>query len=338
MPVLRMSVPHQIRQSASTTVHSIAPAQRLTYNRNMSTKQKPWWKVHEEISSIFEKLFRPIEQRVSHDTRHRDVVGVLRQLDVGVIDERANDKKVIALVEVQRRKAPVGIEDLGNWIYKQQTLGARELVIVSEKGFTQPVLKHVRQLHSDQVRLGRLHETKTGFINRINSTCLGIKRALTIWWIASIFVQYADADEIVYVNSSGLDFEAPLFGIVGRNGRGTSAMGLLRQQESSGGQVPSGQMHGLVVDIADSSLTYSAGRPLRRILITAEKQRRIWEPRTRFFAYDEVHPKNMQRGIAIISTFRVDDSRSGTLTLVVTPDEENVAGGNAAIAGQFEFN
>jgi hypothetical protein len=310
----------------------------VPYNRDMSTKQKPWWKLHEEISSVFERLFRPIEQQVLHDTRHRDVVGVLRQLDVGVIDERANDKKVIAFVEVQKRKALVGMKDFGDWIYKQQTLRARELVIVSEEGFTQSVLKHVRKLHPERVRLGRLHEVETGFIERVNSTCLGIKRALTLWWIASIFVQYADADEIVHVNSADLDLEAPIFGIVGQNRGGMSVMGLIRQNEASGGQVPPGQMHGLVVDVEGGGLTYSAARPLRRILITAEKQRRIWEPKTRFYAYEEAHPKSMQRGIAILSTFRVDDSRTGTLTLVITPDEENVAGGNARLAGQFEFN
>jgi hypothetical protein len=186
----------------------------VPYNRDMSTKQKPWWKLHEEIPSVFERLFRPIEQQVLHDTRHRDVVGVLRQLDVGVIDERANDKKVIAFVEVQKRKALVGMKDFGDWIYKQQTLRARELVIVSEEGFTQSVLKHVRKLHPERVRLGRLHEVETGFIERVNSTCLGIKRALTLWWIASIFVQYADADEIVHVNSADLDLEEQLWLLV----------------------------------------------------------------------------------------------------------------------------
>jgi hypothetical protein len=103
-----------------------------------SSQGKLWWKSQEEIASIFERLFRPIEERVR--------VGVMRQLDVGVIDERAGENRIIALVEVQKRKARVGIEDLGTWIYKKQTLNAQELVAVSEQGFTRSAIKHVQQL------------------------------------------------------------------------------------------------------------------------------------------------------------------------------------------------
>ena len=51
------------------------------------TPNTPWWKTHEQISYLFEKLVKPLEARILHDTRQRDVVGILRQLDVGVIDE-----------------------------------------------------------------------------------------------------------------------------------------------------------------------------------------------------------------------------------------------------------
>jgi hypothetical protein len=290
--------------------------------------EKPWWRIHEEVAALFERLIQPIEAAVQHDVRHRDVVGVLRQLDVGVIDESYGERRVHAFVEVQKRSEKVGMKDFGNWIYKLETLPAKELIIVSEVGFSASVLRHVRQRYAKTVRLGVLHETETGFIERINSTCLGLDRVLDQWWFASIFVQFADADEIARVEMSGLNTEENIFSQI-------SPMGLIRFAESVNGDIPAGRMQSLIIE-ADEHLRY-LGRPIRRILITAEKQRLIWEPQTKFYAYEEIHPQNEQRGIAIISNFKVDASRTGTLTLVISPDPANIAGNNARIAGQLEF-
>ena len=210
----------------------------------MRRPTKPWWKMQEEIAFLFEKLFRPIEDHVLHDTRQRDVVGVLRQFDVGVIDTASGEKNVLALVEVQKRKARVGIEDLGSWIYKQQTLKAKELVAVSEHGFTRSVIIHVQKLHAENVRLGKLHEVETGFIEQINSTCLGVTRRFDNWWFASIFVQYSDRDEIAVVPTSSLDVEAPLLGSI-------SPMGLIRVVEAQKGLLPSG-WNNLVIEFQDN--------------------------------------------------------------------------------------
>jgi hypothetical protein len=255
------------------------------------------------------------------------VVGKLRQLDVGVIDAASGEAKVHALVEVQKRKAKVGLEDFGSWIYKRDTLQARELVIVSEMGFTKPVIAHVKKLHPNTVRLGILHGAETGFIERINSTCLGMVRVLDLWWFASIFVQYADADEIETLDLKDLDTEASIFGTA-------SPMSLIRHCEMVVGAFPAGWRN-LNIETA-SELSYRS-RPLKRILITAEKQRRIWEPRTQYYGYDEVHPNPMQKGIAIVSAFRLDASRYGKMKLVISPDLDNANGGNARLAGQFEF-
>jgi hypothetical protein len=70
----------------------------------------------------------------------------------------------------------------------------------------------------------------------------------------------------------------------------------------------------------------------------AEKQRQIWEPKTRFFAYSGVYPMRGQQGIAAISEFKVDNNRTGTLTLVLLPDPENITGREVKLAGQFEFH
>jgi hypothetical protein len=293
-------------------------------------KRKEWWRNHEEVVALLERLFQPLEARVLHDIRQKDVVGVLRQLDVGVIDESTGERRVRALVEVQKRKSKVGVEDLGSWIYKRDTLKAAELVVVSERGFAASVLKHVKALHDDTVRLGTLHETEVGLLERFNSTCLGTVRVYDLFWFASIFAQFADADEIKPVNLQGLDYEAKIF-------ETASPMDIIRRIETQVGSQLPGVMHAFICNIADPSVSYE-GRPLKRVLITAEKQRRIWEPATRFYTYEEVHPNSGQRGIAVMSTFRVDEARTGTLTLVLSPDPERITGNYARFAGQFEFS
>jgi hypothetical protein len=80
--------------------------------------RQPWWKTPEKIAFLFETLFKPFETLILHDTRQRDVVGKLRQLDVGIIDQAS--KRVKSFVEVQKRKKKVGIEDLGSWDYKRK--------------------------------------------------------------------------------------------------------------------------------------------------------------------------------------------------------------------------
>jgi hypothetical protein len=181
-----------------------------------------------------EKLFRPLEKEILYDTRERDIVGRLRQLDVGVIDSTSGENRVKALVEVQKRKSKVDLEDFGNWIYKRKTLQAQELIIVSEKGFTTSVVEHVKKLHSENVKLGILHEVDTGFIEQVDSTCLGITRILDQWWFASIFVQYGDADEVATVELGQLpNTEENIFGQ-------ESPMSLIRFVEKQQGERPSG--------------------------------------------------------------------------------------------------
>jgi len=292
-------------------------------------KRNEWWSNHEQVAAVFETLFQPFEARVLHDIRQRDIIGVSRQLDVGIIDDSSGERHVRAFVEVQKRKAKVGVEDLGAWIYKRDTLKAAELVVVSERGFAASVLKHVKALHNDTVRLGTLHQTEAGLLERFNSTCFGMVRVNDLFWFASILVQFSDADEIKAVNLQGLDTEANIFGTA-------SPMGLIRYNEVQFGSQPAGAMHTVICDTTGAALSYEE-RPLKRIIIISEKQRRIWEPKTLFYTYDEVHPSTGQRGIAIVSTFRVDEVRTGKLTLVISPDPERITGNYARIAGQFEF-
>jgi hypothetical protein len=290
-------------------------------------QRKPWWKTHEEMAFLFEKLWRPFETEVLHDTRQRDIVGILRQLDVGIIDASSGERKVKAFVEVQKRQNVVGIEDFGNWIYKRDTLQARELVVVSEKGFSKSVVSHVKKLFPDSVRLGTLHEVETGLIAEIDSTFLGITRVLEKWWFASLFVQYDDNSEIA-IHPLPSNSEEKIFGRA-------SPMDLIRFVEKEQGECASGRMNSFLI-LAEGILEISR-RPLKTVMMTAEKQKKIWEPITKFYAYSEVFPSSSERGIATISTFNVDGNRQGTLILVISPDITNSSGTNAKVAGQIEF-
>jgi hypothetical protein len=292
-------------------------------------KRAPWWKTQQKLAFLFEQALKPLEAAILHDTRQRDVVGILRQLDVGIIDENAGVKRVKSFVEVQKRKKRIGIEDFGSWDYKRRTLNASEITIISEVGFSAPVIAHVKKIHADTVRLGLLHPVETGLIERFNSTCLGLTRVWEHWWFASILVQYADDKEIACVPLP-TDAEEKIFGL--------SPMDLIRQAETIG-ITPPGLMKTFNFDVTQAQMlpTY-AERPLTHIIIVAEKQHRIWLPKTHFFAYDGVYPIQGQQGVAIISEFRLDLDRNGVLTLVIVPDLENLSGNDIRITGQFEFS
>src|SRR5262245_23537698 len=103
-------------------VDPLRPSERALATRG--SKNKEWWKDQEQLGFVFERAFRPL-QEVHRNTRQRDIVGVLRQLDVGIIEK--GHKAVSAFVEIQKRAGKVGMKDFGNWIYKMQTLAAKEL-------------------------------------------------------------------------------------------------------------------------------------------------------------------------------------------------------------------
>ncbi len=290
--------------------------------------EKPWWKIHEEIAALFERLYRPIEMEIRNDMRQRDIVGTLRQLDVGVIDPASPEASVNAFVEVQKRRSVVGIDDFGNWMYKLNTLNAKEMVVVSEKGFSKSVVNHVKKLYPDTVRLGLLYKVETGFLKKFDVKTIDVKRVLNVWWFASILVQYDDDGEIENVTLP-TDTTEKIFGAI-------SPMGLIEYIEREQGERASGRMHTFVIRAKDQSLSYK-DRIVKCVVMVAEKQKRIWNPKTLFFTYEEVYPQHSQRGIAVISEFAVDLSRQGKLVLVISPDENNLSGRNAKLSGQFEF-
>jgi hypothetical protein len=214
------------------------------------------------------------------------------------------------------------------------------MTIVSEAGFTNSVIEHVKTLHHDTIQLGLLHPTETGLIEQFNVTFLGIERTMDVWSILSIIVQYADDGEIdaVAANSN----EEKIFGQVSPEKMiaQASPMDLVRYAEAQNGHPSAtGLVRTLNFDCSRSVHEYTyRNRRLRRIIITGETHRRIWEPKTRLFSYSGVYPVKGQRGIAAISTFAVDTDRTGTLTVVFLPDPENISGKGIKVAGQFEFH
>ena len=102
------------------------------------SRRAPWCNMQQKLAFFFEQALRPLEAAILHDTRQRDVVGILRQLDVGIIDGNAGIKTVKSFVEVQKRKKKIGINDFGSWDYKRRTLNATEITIISEVGRSGP--------------------------------------------------------------------------------------------------------------------------------------------------------------------------------------------------------
>jgi hypothetical protein len=147
------------------------------------------------------------------------------------------------------------------------------MTIISEAGFTASVIEHVKTLHSATATLGLLHPTETGLIERFNATFLGIVGALDLWWFASIIVQYADDGQIDVVPLETIgSYEEKIFGRA-------SPMDLVCWAEAQDGHPSAtGIMRTLNFDCSQSLQGTYRNRVLRRIIIVAEKPRRIWEP------------------------------------------------------------
>jgi hypothetical protein len=302
--------------------HEERPAKR--------NRRQPWWKIHEKVCFLFEKLLKPLESDIRHNTQQRDIVGIYRQLDVGIIDDSKGERRVKSFVEVQKRKKRVGLPNLGDWEYKRKTLGASEMTIISEAGFANSVIAHVNSLHPNTIKLGKLHPVETGLIERFDTTCLGITRTWDNYWIRTVLVQFADDYRIEHLSYDwDANPETKAFGTA-------SVMDLVRNVESQRGNLPPG-MHSIIINCNSINLNYKESK-LQCVIIILEKVRKIWEPLTRFFAYSGVYPATGQQGLAIISDFKVDHLKTGKLILVVLPDLENLSGNHAMIAGQLEIS
>ena len=283
------------------------------------SKNEEWWKDQEQLGFVFERAFHPFEN-VQRNTKQRDVVGVLRQLDVGIVEK--GQTSVRAFVEIQKRTGKVGIEDFGNWIYKMQTLEAKELIALSESGFTKPVFKHVKQLHPQSVKLARIYPLENGKIKRPITEFMGVFGGVeNNWGFAAIFYQ-TDKNEISSMSIAPEDkvFDHP-------SGPSLSLMDFIRQFKVDW---QNSQFHALTCDLEEGFSW--RGNALRRLMLCVEYRSTLSRATNHFYAYDEEYPVKNRRGICVVSVLMIGDRRA-TLEIVAVPTEDDVL-----LSGQLSFD
>jgi hypothetical protein len=279
-----------------------------------TSKNKEWWKDQEQVGFVFERALRPL-QEVRRDTKQRDIVGVLRQLDIGIIEK--GQKAVSAFVEIQKRAAKVGMKDFGDWIYKMQTLAAKELVALSEAGFTQSVFKHVRQLHPNSVKLARIYQIAGGKIEKPKTEFMGFLGAIeNKWGFIAVFYQ-TDKDEISAMPLGNV--EEKILDQTEARPR-VLLMDIIRHHEKDVAWQDS-QFHTLTINV-DRKLSWQ-GSTLRRLMICVEYRRQVTNATNRFFAYDEEYPMKGRRGLCVVSDFKLAD-KPVTAEVVAIPTEDDV--------------
>ncbi len=285
-----------------------------------ASKNKEWWKDQEQLGFLFERAFRPF-QEIHRNTKQRDIVGVLRQLDVGIIE--AGQKAVSAFVEIQKRVCKVGMKDFGGWIYKMQTLEAKELVALSEAGFTRPVFKHVKQLHANSVRLARIYQIPDGKIETPLTQFMGILGQIeNKWGFAAVFYQ-TDKDEISAMPLGNVEekvFDQP------KGGPRVSLMDIIRAHAKDVAWQNS-QFHAMTINL-DRGLSWQ-GNTLKRLMICVEYRRKVTSVANRFFAYDEEYPVKHRRGLCVVAELELD-GKPATGEFVAIPTE-----GDVLLSGQL---
>lgn len=256
------------------------------------SKGKDWWKQHEKLALVVERALRPL-QEVHANTKVRDLASVLRQLDVAVVDK--DTKLVTGLVEVQKRLTKVGIHDYGGFVQKRERLPAKTLVILSEAGFTAPVLKHARKFDAETVRLARIFELEDGTVSLagFRTMVTGTTEVANRYNIMGTFCQWADDEMSVPF----IDANAPFFDA--DSGRQVSIMDIL-----TGPGVPSTQGINNLCMHFDGELSRD-GKRLRRLMVCYEFLTIMTERETRFFAYDEVFPSVGRQGVFMLSRLNV---------------------------------
>lgn len=277
----------------------------------------------EQLGFVFERALRPL-QEVRRDTKQRDIVGVLRQLDIGIVEK--GQRAVSGFVEVQKRSAKVGMKDFGDWIYKMQTLAAKELVALSEAGFTQPVFKHVKQLHPNSVKLARIHRIADGKIEAPATEFGGFLGAIeNKWGFLAVFCQ-TDDDEIVVMSLGNVN-EKVFYESEGSPR--ISLMDLILQQGKDTAWRDN-QFHTVVINCG-GRLSWE-GKVLRRLMMCVEYRRKVSQATNRFFAYDEEYPIKGRRGLCVVSDFQLE-GKPATAQFVAIPTGDDVE-----LSGQISIN
>jgi hypothetical protein len=281
----------------------------------MGTPMAEWWKDYEQLAHLFERAFRPL-QEVLHDIWMDDAAGEPRQLDVAIFV--AGEEGLHGFAEVQKRKSKVGLKDFGDWIYKMQTLGASELVALSEAGFARTVRKHVEELHAGRVRLARIYEIPDGAIEELGTRFIGIHGLENLWRFPGVFYQTVD-DEISAIAGNPVDVHAKSFTHVASGAR----LSLMDVVLSAGIRPTAlaGDYYNATIDLGGELLW--GDKRLKRLMACIEIKPRIQKTPNRFFAYAEEFPIPGRRGICCVAELMID-GKPATMRVVAVPTESDV--------------
>jgi hypothetical protein len=143
----------------------------------MAIKRDKPWQVVEQVVALLERAIGAGAQ-VRHDVQLRSLsTGQLRQFDV-VVEAGQRERRILTVVEVQKRKKRVGVPSVEAWWAKAESVGAHQLVCVSEAGFSSTVIREVQAKHGPRVRLVQLRDLERAnwpinFVSgQVEVTCL----------------------------------------------------------------------------------------------------------------------------------------------------------------------
>lgn len=121
------------------------------------TRPEQPWKLAERAVAALERTLTP-EARIQHNVRLPDLLSasVQRQCDV-VIRYGTPPRETITIVEVQRRRSSVELNDFHGWCEKMRRVGAQHLICVSRRPFPESIKVDAQQ-RGPTVRLLTLTE------------------------------------------------------------------------------------------------------------------------------------------------------------------------------------
>ena len=291
----------------------------------MPQDYKPW-RTHEEISGLFERAINPGSTiNVSTPRDRTDITGARRQLDVEILTG-AGARQTRSIVEVQKRKQKVGINDYEGWIEKKRKLNAALLIGVSEQGFTDEALKAAQHSNPYDVKLGLLQIVDARDVHpHFKSQFDGLIEVNGLTTYLSDFSLHTTDGRVVEVGSRL--FDKPLFG-------STTLQDLVNQALL--GQWQPFEEKVLQITLPDQPTlkheSLADSPKIETVTVKAKYEVSIREPAVEYYLYKQIFPNEEIIGAcAIVENIRANNI-AGSLAMIMLPDPK---GGNDL--GYFEF-
>jgi hypothetical protein len=284
------------------------------------------WLTHEEVSGLFERALN-LGSTVNVSTRRDrpDITGARRQLDVEILTGTGN-RQTRSIVEVQKRKQKVGINDYEAWIEKKRKLNAALLIGVSEQGFTDEALKAAQHSNPYDVKLGLLQIVDARDVHpHFKSKFEGFVEMNGLTTYLSDFELHTTDGRVVNVGS-GL-FNQPLFG-------STTLQDLVNQALLGRWHPFEDQLLRITLQdqptLKHESLTDSP--TIETVIVRAKYEVSTREPAVEYYLYKQVFPNEEMIGACMIVENIRANNVAGSLAMILLPDPKS-----EGELGYFEF-